>query len=236
MSADSTAQLRALPGRAEFARLLEESTRAGTRYSDVTSAAGRLFYRRLTPGDRVPSLVVRDGAPERVLVDPTAGSTEVAAISNYTVSPDGSLVAVHVAKGGGEVGEMRFIDVATGRQRGSALGPIWGEFAVSWIGPDLVSYTRITASGPGADLMQDMQTLLVTPGEAGPGRPVLGRGVAGSPAMWRRSFRCCFGRAPAGSCSPSAQGPAPTCASGPRRGGGGRHTWPGASSRATKTR
>jgi prolyl oligopeptidase len=107
MSAATTAQLGALPDRAAFARLLEESTRAGTRYSDVTSAAGRLFYRRLTPGDRVPSLVVRDGTAERVLVDPTAGSTEVAAISNYTVSPDGSLVAVHIAKGGGEVGEMR---------------------------------------------------------------------------------------------------------------------------------
>jgi hypothetical protein len=68
----------------------------------VTSAAGRLFYRRLASGDRVSSLVVREGSAERVLVDPMAGSTEVAAINNYSVSPDGSLVAVHVAKGGGE--------------------------------------------------------------------------------------------------------------------------------------
>ena len=188
MSAASTAQLQALPDRAAFAGLLAESTRAGTRYSDVTSAAGRLFYRRLTPGDRVPSLVVRDGATERVLVDPTAGSADVAAINNYTVSPDGAVVAVHVAKGGGEVGEVRFVDVASGRQQGSALGPIWGEFAVSWIAPDLVSYTRITASGPGADLMQDMQSWLVRPGDAGPGLAVLGRNVAGSPDYVANEF------------------------------------------------
>ena len=188
MSAASTAQLQALPDRAAFASLLEESSRAGTRYSDVTSAAGRLFYRRLTPGDRVPSLVVREGTTERVLVDPTAGTAEVAAINNYTVSPDGDVVAVHIAKGGGEVGEVRFIEVASGSQRGSPLGPIWGEFAVSWIAPDLVSYTRITASGPGTDLMQDMQTWLVKPGEAGPGRAVLGRNVAGSPAYVAQEF------------------------------------------------
>ena len=63
MSAASTPQLQALPDRAAFADLLEASTRAGTRYSDLTSAGGQLFYRRLTPRDRVPSLVVRDGAP-----------------------------------------------------------------------------------------------------------------------------------------------------------------------------
>jgi len=188
MSAASTAQLQALPDRAAFASLLEESSRAGIRYSDVTSAAGRLFYRRLTPGDRVPSLVVLEGTTERVLVDPTAGTTEVAAINNYTVSPDGDVVAVHVAKGGGEVGEVRFIEVASGSQRGIPLGPIWGEFAVSWIAPDLISYTRITASGPGTDLMQDMQTWLVKPGEAGPGRAVLGRNVAGSPAYVAQEF------------------------------------------------
>lgn len=188
MSASSTKQLPSLPDRTTFAALLAESTRAGTRYSDVTSQGGRLFYRRLTSNDRVPSLIVRDGSAERVLVDPVAGSAEVAAINNYSVSPDGALVAVHIAKGGGEVGEVRFVEVASGRQRGSTLGPIWGEFAVSWIAPDLVSYTRITANGPGADPMQDMQSWLVKPGEGGPGRAVLGRDVAGSPPFASSEF------------------------------------------------
>ncbi len=188
MSDASTPQLRALRERANFARLLGESTRAGTRYSDVTSASGKLFYRRLTPADRVPSLVVRDGSGERVLVDPTVGNEGVAAINNYTVSPDGDVVAVHTAKGGGEVGETRFIDVASGRPQGDPLAPIWGEFAVTWIAPDVVGYTRITATGPGADTMQGMQAMLVKPGAAGPGRPVLGRGVAGSPVYETQEF------------------------------------------------
>jgi prolyl oligopeptidase len=192
MSDASTAQLRGLPERAAFARLLEESTRAGTTYSDLNSANGKLFYRRQLPGDRVPSLVVRDGSSERVLLDPAAGTTEVVAIGNYTVSPDGATVAVHVAKGGGEVGETRFIDVATGRQQGNALSPIWGEFRVHWIAPDLVGYTRITVSSPGADSMKDMQAFVVKPGEAGPGRVALGRDVAGSPTYAAQEFPLFF--------------------------------------------
>ncbi|AGY59165.1 prolyl oligopeptidase [Gloeobacter kilaueensis JS1] len=184
----ATTALAALPERASFAALLEKSTRAGVRYSDVTSDGGRLFYRRLEPGDRVPKLVVREGGRERVLLDPTAGTNEVAAISSYSLSPDGQTVAVHVAKGGAEVGEVHFLDVATGAPKGVPLGPIWGEFTVAWLGPDTIAYTRITGTDKSADPLQNMRAAILKPGAAGPGTFVLGSRVTGSPPFAAQEF------------------------------------------------
>ncbi len=183
----SVAEFAALPERAGFAATLEKTTRAGVRYSDVQSAGGALFYRRLDPNDRVPKLVVRRGGVERVLLDPAAGTTEVAAISNYSVSPDGRTVAVHVSRGGAETGEARFLDVASGRQRGQVLGPIWGEFAVSWLGNRQVTYTRLAHDGHDADPMQNMQALVTTVGQAG-GRVILGNSQSHGPAFDAQEF------------------------------------------------
>ena len=187
-SSDHTvAELGALPERAEFAQTLEKTTRAGVRYSDVQSAGTALFYRRLDPADRVPKLVVRRGGVERVLLDPAAGTTEVAAIGNYSPSRDGRMVAVHVSKGGAETGETRFIDVATGKQLGAALGPIWGEFAVSWLDAKHVAYTRLASDPNNTDPMQNMQAAVTTAGQPG-GTVVLGTTLAKGPAFDPQEF------------------------------------------------
>jgi prolyl oligopeptidase len=186
-SARAIPLLEALPERAAFARRLEETTRAGVRYSDVQSVGSRLFYRRLDPADRVPKLVVRENGRERVLFDPVAGTSEVRAISNYSPSPDGRIVAVHVAGGGGEVGETRFIDTATGVERGTRIGPIWGEFSVDWLSNSRIAFTRITRP-EGADQMQNMRADVLDLAAGGAARPVLGAGVAGGPDYGPNEF------------------------------------------------
>ncbi len=183
----TVAELGALPERAEFAQTLEKTTRAGVRYSDVQSAGATLFYRRLDPADRVPKLVVRRGGVERVLLDPAAGTAEVSAIGNYSLSRDGRTVAVHVSKGGAETGETRFIDVATGKQVGAALAPIWGEFAVSWLDDRHVVYTRQAIGAGNADPMQNMQVAVTTVGEPG-GAVILGNKLAKGPAFDPQEF------------------------------------------------
>ena len=187
-SSDHTvAELAALPDRAAFAATLEKTTRAGVRYTDLQTAGGALFYRRLDPADRVPKLVVRRHGVERVLLDPAAGTTQVAAIGNYSVSPDGRLVAVHVATGGAETGETRFLDVASGKQVGAALGPIWGEFAVSWLSNRQVVYTHLASGGQDADPMQNMQAAVTTVGHPG-GSTILGNAAAGGPVFQAQEF------------------------------------------------
>lgn len=180
-------ELATLPSRAEFAATLEKTTRAGVRYSDAQSAGGALFYRRQDPTDRVAKLVVRRAGVEHVLLDPAAGTSTVTAIGNYSVSPDGRTVAVQVSKVGGESGETRFLDAANGRQVGDAVGPVWGEFAVTWLDNRRVTYTRQVDAAPGVDPMQNMQLVTTTVGKAG-GAVVLGNAAKGGPAVVPEEF------------------------------------------------
>lgn len=186
-SAHTVAQLTALPERAAFAATLEKTMRAGVRFSDVKSAGQRLFYRRQDAADRVPRLFVREHGQERLLFDPTAGNTDVAAIGNYAISRDGRTVAVHVAKGGAEVGETRFIDVASARLVGSALSPIWGEFSVSWMRGRYIAYTRMATDTASVDPLQNMQAMVTQLG-SGPGTSMLGSAATTGPAIDPQDF------------------------------------------------
>jgi prolyl oligopeptidase len=178
----SVAALAALPERTEFARLVNEAMRAGTRYYGLTLAGDKQFYLRQDAADATYRLVVRESGRERVLLNPTGGAKDAMAIRAYSVSPDASMVAVPTFAGGAEVGEIHFIDVASGKDEGEPLGPVWGGFIPAWLGPRTIAYTRMAAPGAAADPTNDMR-LFVTEIGAGPGTPVLGSGVADTPSL-----------------------------------------------------
>jgi prolyl oligopeptidase len=157
-SAAGMAQIGKLPGRAKLREELMAATRAGVSYSGVHEAGGLLFSMRLDVDASVPKLVVRaaDGA-ERVLFDPVATpGTPPVAIDSFSPSPRGTLVAIHTAAGGGEVGPIRFMDVARGTWRDDVIEPVWGEFQAGWMDEQTVLFTRLHPS-PGGDLLQNMQ-------------------------------------------------------------------------------
>lgn len=187
-SATTTAHLETLPERAAFLAMMEEASRAGTTYADATSVGDRLFYLRTDPDDQVAKLIVRMGGEERVLLDPDPQDGPVGAIHNFSVSPDGGTVAVHVAASGGEVGEIRFLDVETGLPKGQSVGPVWGQSPAVWLGLDLVAYARMADAAPGADPLRNSRVALLQPGEPGPGRFVLGHEVQDSPSFAPEEF------------------------------------------------
>lgn len=183
------ARLAALPERARFEEMLEQATRAGTSYWNVQSAGGRLFFLRRDPGAPVPKLIVREAdGSDRVLLDPAAGEGATRAIASFTPSPDGRTVAVMVGEGGGEIGRFRLLDATSGKERMALEGSTFGDFELSWLAPDLVSYTRITAS-EGADPLLDMQAMVVTLGPEGPEEQLaLGSRLASGPAFAGQEF------------------------------------------------
>ncbi len=184
-----TAELRKLPGRDDLARLIDDAARAGRRISDVRQAGEYTFWRQLDPADRVPKLMARSAKDTRVLYDPsqeTANPAGPAAINSYSVSPDGTLVALHVSYGGAEIGAIRFLDCATGQERLARLEPVWGEFEVAWLDDGKVSFTRMGEKKPGGDEMQGMIALSGTPG--GTFTPVLGPDLTGGPIFARTAF------------------------------------------------
>src|SRR5262245_36843509 len=144
-TAEGMAQIAQLPGRRKMRDALLAASRAGVVYRDLREAGGRLFVLRLDPDASVPKLVVREsGGTERVLFDPAAtGGTEPVAIDSFMPSPTGRLLAIHTAAGGGEVGPIRFMDVATGAWRDDVINPVWGEFYVGWIDEDSALFTRL---------------------------------------------------------------------------------------------
>jgi prolyl oligopeptidase len=174
-SAHAREQLAALPGRAGLLATLQETTRAGVSYSDVQQAGGRTFARRLDTDATLPKLVVREeDGRERVLLDPAAAGdgASPAAINNYTPSPDGELVSVHRAEGGGEVGSIKFLRVDDGTWLSDVLEPVWGEFRVSWIDDGEVIYTRMSEN-PADDTSQNHSTRIRKLGQPGDKDPIL---------------------------------------------------------------
>lgn len=187
-SAHTVAQLAALPGRARLRDRIDRAMQAGVRYTDARQSGPLTFYRRMDPGAQLAKLVVRgaDGA-ERVLYDPEAGGARGPAINSYSVSPDGRTVALHSAAGGAEVGAVRFIETATGRELPDRLEPVWGEFEVNWLDGRTFAYTRMNPGGSGVDALQNMRAYLRRLG--GPdGAQLLGSGAAEAPQFPPEDF------------------------------------------------
>lgn len=156
-SAHTIAELAALPGRVRLRESTASAFVAGAQYLETEVAGNRTFYRRAEPGEQFSRLVVRlpDGQ-ERTLFDPQA--EDGVAISSYQSSPDGSVVAFHTAVNGAEIGEIRFVDVATGNLLPDVIAPVWGEFEAAWFDNRSLAITRMTSSD-GPDATSHMQVV-----------------------------------------------------------------------------
>jgi prolyl oligopeptidase len=121
--ADATgAVLDRLPGRAPLLERIKaiEGAAGGVTTQVIRTDGGRLFFMRRDPGEDQFKLVWRDGADgaDRVVYDPQAGAAGSAprAVMDFAPSRDGSKLAYSVQSGGGEIGVLHVIDVASGRE------------------------------------------------------------------------------------------------------------------------
>ena len=115
----SRAYLDKLPVRDEILKRLDE-LRSETNVGNVKRNGERYFYIRSENGESAGKLFVRENlsGAERVLLDLNKLSHDgkPAAMTGYSVSPNGKTVAYLLAAGGGEFGTLRFIDVASGKE------------------------------------------------------------------------------------------------------------------------
>jgi len=114
--------LASIPGRsALLARMREiEDAAGGLTSSVVRSESNRYFFLRRNPGEGQFKLVWRDGidGADTVIVDPKALSKAAGrphAIMDFAPSHDGRLLAYSIQVGGGEIGTLHVIEVATGK-------------------------------------------------------------------------------------------------------------------------
>ncbi len=158
-SDETQRRLAASPLRAQFAAGIQAAAGQLTRVFSVQAAAGgRVAFQRIGAADRVPRLVLRQAGREKVLVDPNtapAGSS-VVAVNNHAWSPNGRLIAVHTAQGGGEVGQIVVHDAATGAPVSEPIGPVWGEFRLVWLDDATIAATLMAPAGAHPDPMMGM--------------------------------------------------------------------------------
>ena len=148
----TAAELAKIPGRARMLARYSELGNGVSAVFNVQLAGGRVFYNLLPAGAELARLVVRDAdGKDRVLVDPEELKRRVGthwSLHAYSPSPDGKLVAYVIATGGGELGALHVMDVATGVDLPDAIERVWGEAAASWL-PDgkRFFYAQVPATG-----------------------------------------------------------------------------------------
>ena len=155
------ARLDALPTLQAWQETLGKTSGNEVIYRAQRYAGGRLFFIR-QQGQGTGTLMVREAdGKERVLLDPAKlAEGGHASITLFTLSPDGSKVAVNTDRGGAEVTRLEVFDVQTGQSTGDAVEPVWGEFGADWL-PDGsgFAYTQMAPADQrtNGDPIQDMR-------------------------------------------------------------------------------
>jgi prolyl oligopeptidase len=110
-----------LPIREKFLRQLEEQRNSIVSITGVKRVGNLYFYFKLAPGDNDRKIFVREGfnGEEKLLADPKIISDEQGkrfSIISFSPSPDGKFLSYLASAGGAELGEIRFVETATGRE------------------------------------------------------------------------------------------------------------------------
>jgi prolyl oligopeptidase len=154
--------LATIAGRDTMYARLRELGLGVTAVFGVQLGGKRLFHYVFPANAQLAKLAVReaDGAT-RILVDPEklGSADEHVSLNAYSASPDGSLIAYVISKGGGERGVLHVMDVTTGKDLPDQIERIWGEGAASWL-PDgkRFFYTQLAVPQPGVDPMTNQIT------------------------------------------------------------------------------
>lgn len=174
------AMLDAAPVRAEFGKLIADTSSSLTRQGGYQRGGTTEVYTRALPGDQTAKLMVRDKAGTRVLVDPAkVTGNALSAMGAYQLSPDGKTVSVHISDAGSEVGSLHFFDTATGKEAYPVVPNVWGEGAAQFLPGGLISYLQMAPTPIDGDPIKGMTTY-IRPLSGGAQTKVLGGNFAGA--------------------------------------------------------
>jgi prolyl oligopeptidase len=160
-AAYARAYLNNLPGYPALLQRCREVETGDVQIDRIVRSGNRFVYAKLRPGENLAKLYVRHGSsgPERLLYDPAKESTDQKHVSvgDFQLSKDGRFASYVVMRGGGEFGDLRLIDLETGRDLPDVI-PDTRWFAGSWA-PDGKSllYIHFQKLAPGAPDIERIQ-------------------------------------------------------------------------------
>jgi prolyl oligopeptidase len=144
-----------LPMREKIFQSLEAQNNSIVIVSGVRRVGNRYFYFKLAPGDSDRKVYMREGltGAEKLLVEPQKISAETGkrfSLISFSPSPDGKFLSYLASAGGAELGEIRIVETATGRELADKIGGTRWE-AGAWL-PDAsaILYVRFPELVPNA--------------------------------------------------------------------------------------
>ena len=116
-------RLAAIPGRDKFLARVKEVDTASTSVRNVQVYGGKIFYLKADPGADNVKLYVKEGAAERLLLDPELLSKDGVhySIDYFVPSLDGKLVAYGISPGGSENSVIHVLETASGKQLADSI-------------------------------------------------------------------------------------------------------------------
>ena len=115
--------LKLIPGREKFLTRVRELDTASTGVRSAQLWGGKLFYLKTDPGADNRKLYVKEGASERLLVDPellTKNGVHYS-IDYFQPSLDGKLVAYGISPGGSEDSVIHILETESGKQLADSI-------------------------------------------------------------------------------------------------------------------
>jgi prolyl oligopeptidase len=150
-----------LPMREEIFKEINDLSDTSVRVDNIRQRGNLYFYQRRAPGENDFKIYVREGlnGKERLLVDPEKRSSKGKrySLGAWNTSWDGKYLSYIISVGGAENGEMRVVEVETGRDLGERIdrtrfgGGAWLPDGRSFLYP---RQQKLTPGAPATDFYQ----------------------------------------------------------------------------------
>ncbi|WP_407510852.1 prolyl oligopeptidase family serine peptidase [Elizabethkingia anophelis] len=146
-----------------FNRMKQIQEMAGDSYGTPIQRGKFYFYKKTKKDGKIAKLYSRniDTGVETLVFDPETYKKD-AQISNFNIDMKGEKLALLFSKSGGEICELRILDLNTKKMLDDVLSPIWSEFAFEFT-PDskAITYTKMSTADPNSEnLLKEMKSML----------------------------------------------------------------------------
>jgi len=146
-----------------YKRMKEVQEMNGDSFGGILERQNTYFYTKTKKSENLSKLYSRNlsTGKETLIFDPeTLGKNTQ--ITNFIVDSKAKKMAILLSKSGGEICDLRILDLTTKKFLKDEIGPIWSEFAFEFTPDDkAIIYTKMSTADPNSNmLLKDMKAML----------------------------------------------------------------------------
>lgn len=153
-----------IPNRdALYNRMKQVQEMGGDSYGYATQRGNLYFYIKTKKNEKLSKLYTRDisTGKETLIFDPETYKKN-AQITNFSIDSKGNKIALLFSQSGGEICELKILNLQTKKILDDTLSPIWSEFNFEFTPDDQsIIYTKMSTGDPNSNmLLKEMKAML----------------------------------------------------------------------------